>query len=261
MSSPDESVTFEVVDKHIAVVTLNRPEKRNAINGAVTRALDSAVRKVESHAEIRVAILAANGGSVFCAGADLAEVAAGRGQELTSEGGGFAGFVRASRTKPWIAAVRGSAFGGGLELALACDMVIAGDGAQFGLPETKRGLLAAAGGAFRLVRAVPRAVAIELLTTGRSFGAHEAKLLGAVNRVVSDETVLAEALALARDIADNAPLAVREALALARVAAQSTEEELWHLTAAAAQRIRASPDAKEGTMAFLEKRKPNWSGG
>lgn len=260
MTNDYEGITFAVIDEHIAVVTLNRPEKRNAINGAMTRALESAVQAVEADDKIRVAILAASGDKVFCAGADLSEVAAGRAQELATETGGFAGFVKAPRTKPWIAAVRGTALGGGLELTLACDMAIAGEGTKFGLPEAKLGRLAAAGGAFRLVRAMPRALAIELLTTGRSFDAHEAKALGVVNRVVADDDILPEALRLARDIADNAPVAVREALALARVAGQCTEEQLWELTAAASVRIATSADAKEGTKAFLEKRKPQWSG-
>lgn len=256
----EQPVIFELIDQHIALVTLNRPEKRNAINGAVTRALEAAVQEVERNPAIRVAILQSSGEQIFSAGADLSEVMAGRGRELTTEAGGFAGFVKAERRKPWIAAVRGAAVGGGFELVLACDMVVAGSSASFGLPEAKRGVLAGAGGVFRLARSIPRAIALELLATGRSIEAQYGHTLGLVNRVVADADVLAEALRLAHEITANAPLSVLESLTIARVAHEHTEAELWQMSQAAAQRIIASADAKEGPRAFLEKRAPQWSG-
>src|SRR5690606_3831268 len=156
---------------------LNRVGKRNAVDGGLARALGVAVARVEADPELRVAILAAKG-NVFCAGADLAEMAAGRAHELSTDEGGFAGFVRAPRRKPWIAAVAGKAFGGGFELALACDLCVASASAEFGLPEAKRGLMASAGGAFRIARAIPRALAIQLALTGEGISAGRALELG-----------------------------------------------------------------------------------
>src|SRR5690554_2929830 len=151
MSTDQQQVLFEKINDHVALVTLNRVAKRNAVNGAVTRGLAAAVERVEADPQLRVAILAASG-DVFCAGADLAEMAAGRVDELSTPDGGFAGFVRAPRRKPWIAAVAGKVFGGGFELVLACDLCVAGGAAEFGLPEVKRGLMASAGGAFRIAQ-------------------------------------------------------------------------------------------------------------
>lgn len=251
-------ILFERIGRHIALVTLNRPEARNAINVAMTQRLEEIVRTVERESELRVAILAAAPGKAFCAGADLAEVAAGRGLSLMTPEGGFAGFVHAPRTKPWIAAVHGFAVGGGLEFSLACDMVVAADNAVFGLPEPKRGLIAAAGGMFRLPRAVPRAIALEMLTTGASITAQRAYELGLVNRVVTGDELAGAALALAEQIAANAPLSVRESLAMGRIAAERREDELWQMSTQATARVMASEDASEGPRAFVEKRAPVW---
>jgi enoyl-CoA hydratase/carnithine racemase len=250
-------VLFERINENVALITLNRPEKRNAVNQDLAQGLWAAVQEVEKDPKLRVAILAANG-SVFCAGADLAEVAAGR--KLGTPEGGFAGFVYAPRTKPWIAAIAGTAFGGGCELALTCDMVIAGEEAQFGLPEVKRGVLAAAGGAFRIARVLPRPVAIELALTGRGMPAKEALGWGLVNQVVPTADVIKAATELANTISANAPLSVQATLALAREAADQTEAELWKLTQQHGMKVMTSEDAKEGPRAFLEKRAPNWQG-
>jgi len=254
----DETILFERIDHHIARVTLNRPQARNAINAAMTQRLEAVVRTIEADATLRVAVLAAAPGPAFCAGADLAEVAAGHGRSLMTRDGGFAGFVYAARRKPWIAAVQGYAVGGGLEFALACDMVVAAQDALFGLPEPKRGLLAAAGGAYRLPRAIPRAVAMEMLTTGTPIDACRAYELGLVNRVVDLAALPQAALALAAQVAANAPLSVRESLAIARVAAELDEMELRQLSAEATARVMASEDAREGPRAFVEKRAPIW---
>jgi enoyl-CoA hydratase/carnithine racemase len=253
-----EPVLFERIGRHIALVTLNRPAARNAINAAMSRRLEEIVRAVEGTPEIRVAILAAADGKAFCAGADLAEIAAGRALSLMTPDGGFAGFVDAARTKPWIAAVHGFALGGGLEIALACDMIVAAESAVFGLPEPKRGIVAGAGGMFRLPCAIPRAIALEMLTTGATIDARRAYELGLVNRVVAETARVREALALAEQIAANAPLSVRESLAIGRIAAERGEEELRRLSAEALARVLASEDAREGPRAFVEKRAPVW---
>jgi enoyl-CoA hydratase/carnithine racemase len=253
-------ILFEIIDEHVALVTLNRPEKRNAVNGVLAAALDHVVKAVERDDNIRAAILISSLPNVFCAGADIAEIAAGRASTLSTPDGGFAGLQTARRDKPWIAAVRGSALGGGLELCLACDMIVAANDAQFGLPEVKRGLFPAAGGASRLPRVIPRNIALELLATGGSLPASRAMALGLVNRLADADQVLETARQLAREISANAPLAVRESLKIARIAAENSELDLRQMSRAAADRVFVSQDAKEGTAAFLEKRKPNWSG-
>jgi enoyl-CoA hydratase/carnithine racemase len=254
----DEGVLFERIDHHIARVTLNRPQARNAVNVAMTRRLEQLVRSIEEDPTLRVAILAAAPGPAFCAGADLADIAAGRGPSLMTPEGGFAGFVYAERHKPWIAAVHGYAVGGGLEFALACDMVVAAQDAVFGLPEPQRGLLAAAGGAYRLPRAIARAVALEMLTTGATIDAQRAYELGLINRVVPLAALPQEALALAAQVAANAPLSVRESLAIGRAATELDEVALRRLSAQATARVMASEDAREGPRAFVEKRAPVW---
>jgi enoyl-CoA hydratase/carnithine racemase len=262
MSELEDVVRYERLGEHVAVVTLNRPQARNAINGDVARAIDALRIRIEADPEIRVAILASTGTDVFCAGADLKEVSSSRAgaSGLSTPGGGFAGFVKAERKKPWIAAVRGKALGGGFELALACDMVVAGQNATFGLPEVKIGVLAAAGGAFRVAQILPRAIANELLSTGRSVDAAFALSHGLINRVVADDAVLDEAVRLAEDIVKNAPISVRASLDIVRAATELGESELWKMTDAWAQRIIRTDDAKEGPRAFLEKRAPRWAG-
>jgi enoyl-CoA hydratase/carnithine racemase len=253
-----EPVLFERIGRHIAVVTLNRPAVRNAVNIAMTRRLEECIRIVEGDADIRVAILTAVAGKAFCAGADLGEVAAGRGASLVTPEGGFAGFVHAFRRKPWIAAVHGFVLGGGLEISLACDLIVATQNATFGLPEPKRGMLAGAGGAYRLARAIPRAIALEMLITGAPIDARRAYELGLVNRVVDEARLVDEAIAIAERIAANAPLSVRESLAIGRIAGERREEELRQLSAEATARILASEDFREGPRAFIEKRAPVW---
>lgn len=250
----------ELRDDHIAVVTLNRPEVRNAINGALAVAFDGVVKATEADDRVRVVILASSNDRVFCAGADLSEIAKGRAATLSTPDGGFAGFADARRTKPWIAAVQGMALAGGCELALACDMIVASDNAKFGLPEVKRGLFAGAGGVHRLPRAIPRNVALELIATGDPMDAERAYALGLVNRIAPLAEVPATAIALALAIAVNAPISVRESLAVARLSAERSDAELRTLSFAASDRVFTSEDAKEGPLAFLEKRPPRWRG-
>jgi enoyl-CoA hydratase/carnithine racemase len=260
MTESHEAVKFEVVENHIALVTLMRPNSRNAINAAVTRDLAAAVKQVEQDPEIRVAILYSSHAQVFCAGADLKEVAEGRISGLSTPDGGFAGFVDARREKPWVAAVRGFAVGGGFELTLSCDMIVASEDASFGLPEVRRGLFAGAGGVYKLPQVLPRNIALELIATGGVLTAHRAEVFGLVNYVVPSDEVLTAALALARLIAGNAPLSVKASLHVARRALKMPAGDLRALSDEHAKSISGTQDAIEGPRAFLEKRAANWRG-
>jgi enoyl-CoA hydratase/carnithine racemase len=253
-------VTLESPAPHVALVTLRRPEARNAINAATARELDRIVRATEADDAVRAVVLTGAGGQAFCAGADLKEVSRGELHGLSTPDGGFAGFVRAARTKPWIAAVDGLALAGGCEIALACDMIVASEDAAFGLPEVTRGLIAAAGGLFRLPRALPRALALELIATGGRLPAANALALGLVNRVVPKARTVPEAIALAVGIADNAPVAVRESLAIARRAHDLDEDTLARLSDEGQARVMLTEDFREGPLAFIEKRAPRWLG-
>jgi enoyl-CoA hydratase/carnithine racemase len=259
MSAP-AVVLSQRLDGHVALVTLNRPEVRNAVNGDLARALEAVVLELEADEQVWAVVLTGAGPGVFCAGADLKEVSAGRGEQLFTARGGFAGFVYAQRRKPWIAAVNGKALAGGCEIVLACDLVVASDDAAFGLPEVTRGLIAAAGGLIRLPRALPRHLALELAMTGDPIDVQRAERHGLVNRVVPSAQVVDEAVALARRINRNAPVAVRESLQIARVAAELSEADARALTLAARERVMRSEDYKEGPRAFVEKREPRWTG-
>lgn len=244
-------------DEHTATITIDRPAARNAVSPEVARGIEAALDAVEADGELRVAILT-GAPPVFCAGADLKAIGEGRGPELSTARGGFAGVTRRDRDKPLIAAVEGAALAGGTEIVLSCDLVVAGASARFGIPEVKRGLIAAAGGLFRLGAKLPANVAIECALTGAPLAAADAHRHGLVNRLVDDGTALPAARALAAEIAANAPLAVRESLAI--LTADTTEDDAWQLTAAANERVMASDDVQEGIRAFLDKRPPNWSG-
>jgi enoyl-CoA hydratase/carnithine racemase len=254
------AVLFETPEPHIAVVTLNRPAARNAVNGAVAAGLEAAVERAEADPDIWAVVLTGAGPHAFCAGADLKEVSAGRSAALATEKGGFGGFVRARRSRLWIAAAQGHALAGGLELLLACDLAIGAETATFGLPEVTRSLVAGAGGVFRLPRVVPRAIALEMIATGAPISAATAHHHGLLNAVVPAEQVVPMALDLARKICGNAPVAVRESLAIARQAAELDEAALWALSGAASTRIRQTEDFQEGPRAFVEKRAPRWTG-
>jgi enoyl-CoA hydratase len=259
-ASSEPVVTLERLPRHVGLVTLNRPEARNAINGDVARALEAIVAEVEADPGIRAVVLAGAGGAVFCAGADLKEVAAGRAAELFTACNGFAGFVHAQRSKPWIAAVHGKALAGGCEIALACELIVAAQDAAFGLPEVSRGLIAAAGGLYRLPRALPRNLALELVMTAEPIDAVRAERHGLVNRLAPPQQVVADAIELAERITRNAPIAVCESLRVARQAHELVEAALRALTKEARDRVAATDDYREGPRAFIEKREPRWSG-
>lgn len=257
---PPEPRVRYAAEGEVVTITLDRPAQRNAIDAAASRELRDAVGRFEADAAARVAILTATGDRAFCAGMDLKAFAAGEGPAILDGPGGFAGFTARPRTKPVIAAVNGDALAGGCEIVLACDLVVAAEQARFGLPEVKRGLFAASGGAFRLPRAIPPVRALELLLTGDPIDARTALELGLVNRVVPAAGLLEAARELARRICVNAPLAVRETLAIARAAHGLSDAELWERTGEAWTRIAASADAREGPLAFAEKRPPRWTG-
>jgi crotonobetainyl-CoA hydratase len=250
----------------VMIVTINRPEARNACNHDVWVGGGKALQEAEQDIEIRAVIVTGAGDQSFCAGADLKAIA--KGERIVPEdpvqaSWGFAGVVSHYISKPIIAAVNGTALGGGTELALACDMIVAADSASFGLPEVKRGLLAGAGGAFRMVRQVPTKIGMELLLTGEAISAARAQELGLVNRVVPREKLMDEALALAEKIAANAPLSVQASkrVALSIIDGKRPDEEpLWALTRAESGRVMHSEDAREGPRAFAEKRAPQWKG-
>lgn len=253
-------VTVEIAAPHVALVTIRRPEARNSVNGAVAQALDRAVKQIEADPEIRVAVLTGEGGVAFCAGADLKEVSAGRMQDLYTPDGQFAGFVKHPRSKVWIAAVEGFAMAGGCEIALTCDMIVASEKSTFALPEVMRGLIAAAGGVYRIVRALPRAIALELLATGDRLPARRAAEFGLVNGVTPDGQAVSEAIALAERIAANAPVAVRETMGIARQAYDKDDDSLFQLGLEAQDRVMKTEDFAEGPLAFIEKRAPQWQG-
>lgn len=260
MNEPAVPVSLESPVPNVALVTLRRPAARNAVNAALAQALERIVQATETDDSVRAVVLTGAGGQAFCAGADLKEVSQGGLNALMTPDGGFAGFVRARRAKPWIAAVDGFALAGGFEIALACDMIVASEDAAFGLPEVTRGLIAAAGGLFRLPRALPRAVALELIATGGRLPAARALAFGLVNRVVPKARTVPEAIVLAEAIGANAPVAVRESLAVARRAHDLDDDTLAQLSEQAQARVMLTEDFREGPLAFIEKRAPRWLG-
>lgn len=251
-------VTVAIAAPHVALVTIRRPEARNSVDGAVAAGLDRAVKQVEADPDIWVSVLTGEGGVAFCAGADLKAVSAGRMADLYTADGQFAGFVKHPRSKVWIAAVEGFAMAGGCEIALTCDMVVASENSVFALPEVTRGLIAAAGGIYRLVRAMPRALALELIATGDRLQAVRAAELGLINRVTPQGQAVVEAVKLAERICANAPIAVRESLQVARQAYDLDDDALFKLGLDAQDRVMNTEDFMEGPRAFIEKRAPIW---
>lgn len=253
-------VKYEKRDDHIAIVTLDRPEKRNAVNMEIAQSLDALVKATEADPDVWVVILTSSNDKVFCAGADLAEVAAGNGMKLYTKDGGFAGFVYHPRSKPWIAAAKGVTVAGGLELCLGCDMIVAADNCSFGVPEAKRSLVAGAGGVTRMPKRIPTAIAIEMIATGDPISAERAYAVGLVNRVVPLDQVMDSAIALARAITANAPLAVREGIGVAKASGMLSDADGQKLADAALARLQTTEDYQEGPKAFVEKRPAVWQG-
>jgi len=244
---------------HVEILTLNRPEARNAINSEVTSAMAEALDAIEADDDCWVVVLTGSGDRSFSAGMDLKAFASGEGAGII-DANGFASITRRKFPKPIVCAVNGPALAGGCEIMLSCDLVVAADHATFGIPEVKRGLIAGAGGLIRLPRRIPRAVALELALTGEPIDAQRALQVGLVNRVVPLERLMEEALALAGVIAENAPLAVRCSKKVMLESADLAEAEAWSLNDSTFSHIFTSADAMEGAVAFAEKRKPNWQG-
>jgi enoyl-CoA hydratase/carnithine racemase len=247
---------------HVAVITLNRPERRNAFHTPMALEMEAAVDRVEGDDEIRVAVLRANTTEprpVFCAGYDLTS-GTGDAHGGYTDRGGFAGFTQRARTKPIVVAVDGFAVGGGFEIALACDVVVASPRAAFALAEVKWNLVAAAGGITRLPRMIGRIAAMDVVLTGTPLTAERAYQLGLVSRLASDGDVEGLALVVAGEIAANGPFAVRLARGGVLAAETLDEDAAWAMNDRLIAEINSSEDREEGVQAFLEKRSPQWTG-
>ena len=247
----------------VLVIRINRPAKRNALNGNVMAGIGKGIAEADAGADIRAIVLTGTGDKSFCAGMDLAAFAGGG---LAADGddqkymGTFMNFMsRGQCETPIIGAAQASALAGGFELLLSCDLIVAAEDAKFGLPEVKRGLFAAGGGMFLPAR-IPLAIALELAMTGDPIDAAEAKRLGLVNRVVAADSVVDEAVALAERIAANGPLGVQASKKLMRMAAVEPAADVWTLHNELQGKVFSSKDAQEGSMAFVEKRSPVWKG-
>jgi enoyl-CoA hydratase len=238
------------------VITINRPDARNAFNLAVTTGLADAMDELDGTPELSVAIVTGAGGN-FCAGMDLKAFVAG---EVVSIPGRGIGFTEQPPRKPVIAAVEGYALAGGTEIVLATDLVVAARNAKFGIPEVKRGLVAAGGGLLRLPHRIPYQKALELALTGDNFTAEEAADWGFVNVLTEPGEALAGALALAERITKNGPLAVAVTKEIIVKSAGWSEDEMWRKQSELIRPVFSSKDAIEGATAFAEKRAPNWTG-
>ena len=250
----------EVLVEHrgaVQVIVINRPEARNALNGAVAAGIRDAVDELDGLDELRAGVLTGAGGT-FSSGMDLKAFLGG---EVPSfPGRGLCGITQTPPRKPLVGAAEGWALAGGFELLLACDLVVAGASARFGVPEVKRSLVAGAGGALLLAKRVPRALALELLLTGDPIDAARAAEIGLVNRVVPEGGALEAAVELAGRIAANGPLAVTATKQIALSGGDWPPEQCWDQAAALTAAVFASQDAREGARAFAEKRAPVWRG-
>jgi enoyl-CoA hydratase len=256
VTTPTSDVVVSV-QQGIMTIQINRPEARNAVTRAVAEGVAAALDQLDADDGIAVGVLT-GAGSHFCAGMDLKAFLTG---ELPIvEGRGFGGLVEAPPAKPLIAAVEGYALAGGFELALSCDLIVAGTGAQFGLPEAKRGLVAAAGGLMRLPELIPFNIAMELALTGDFIAAERAQALGLINEVVADGEALVAATTLAQRVASNGPLATRASKQIMVKSRDWSMDERWENQRAITDPVFASADAREGALAFAEKRLPRWEG-
>jgi enoyl-CoA hydratase len=238
-------------------IVINRPEVRNAINTAASVAIAKALDELDNDPTLAVGVIS-GAGSTFSAGMDLKAFLAG--ERPMVEGRGFAGIVQRPPAKPLIAAVEGHALAGGFEIVLCCDVVVASEAAVFGLPEVRRGLMAGGGGLLRLPSRVPRNVAMGWILTGRNVPAVEAERFGLVNQLTPVGESTNAALALAREIAQNGPLAVRGSKQVIEQSAEWSAAEAFARQQEIYEPVRSSEDAREGALAFKEKRAPRWKG-
>ncbi|KFU80063.1 enoyl-CoA hydratase [Amycolatopsis lurida] len=239
------------------LITIDRPSARNAVNAAVAAGLAGALDLLETDPGLRAGVLTGADGS-FSAGMDLKAALKGESPEIP--GRGFGGLTEAELSKPLIAAVEGWAMGGGFELALGCDLIVAAEDAKFGLPEVKRGLIAAGGGVIRLPKRIPHHLAMEFLLTGEPIGAARAGSLGLVNRVVPSGEAAAVALQLAEQVAANAPLALALVKKIVRAADGVPDAQAFATQRAELPALMSSADVREGMQAFAERRAPQWTG-
>lgn len=239
------------------VITLNRPEVRNAIDGAMAAGVAAALDRLDDDPSLAVGVLTGAGGT-FSAGMDLKAFLDGVLPDIPHRG--LAGLTRTPPRKPLVAAVEGFAVGGGFELVLACDLVVAARGASFGFPEVKRGLIAGSGGLLRLPRAIPERVAMEYALTGDLLVAEEAHRWGLINRLCEPGAAVSDALALAESIACNGSLAVRTTKAIIAQAGEGSTESRWAFQDELLVAVVESPEAREGSEAFLQKREPKRRG-
>jgi len=251
-----KTVTLER-DGHVLVITICRPEMRNAIDRATSEAIAQAMDELDGDNKLTVGILT-GAGAHFCSGMDLKAFL--RGERVELPGRGLAGIIETPPRKPVIAAVEGYALAGGFEIALACDLMVAADNAQFGLPEVKRGLMAGSGGLMRLPERIPRQIAMQYALTGEMMSAVEARQWGLVNQLTAPGEALAAAKAMAHQIAANAPLSVQISKQVVAEAFHWPAHERWQRQNALLETIIHSKDAQEGARAFSEKRPPVWTG-
>jgi enoyl-CoA hydratase len=242
----------------VLVITLNRPEVRNAVNAALANAMAAAMDELDSDVELRTGVIA-GAGKGFSAGMDL-KAFAESGERPWAGDRGFAGIVQRPAEKPLIAAIEGFAVAGGLEVALACDLIVAAKGAKLGIPEVKRGLVAAGGALRQLPRRLPASIATELALTGDTISAERGFELGLVNRLAEPGQALDVALELAAEVAANAPLALIASKKILREQASWDDERFWQQQGEIVGPVMGSEDAIEGATAFSEKRAPNWRG-
>ena len=254
MSATGESLVQAERTGRLLVVRMCREAKRNAVNRQLADELDAAFNLLEDDDGLWAGVLTGTG-SVFCAGSDLTA-----GGDYLTERGGEYGLIRRRRRKPLIAAVEGPALGGGMEIVLACDLVVASRAARFGLPEVSRGVVASCGALFRAPHALPANLARELLLTGEPIDADRAREAGLVNVVTEPGGAVPAAVALGERICANAPVAVQASLVAVNRWLAAAEEFGWQVTADAVAAIGASEDYREGIAAFLEKRPPRWTG-
>ena len=254
--SAEPTVRVEQEGK-LLVITLCRPAMRNAIDRATSQALADAMDRLDSDDTVIVGILTGEGGH-FCSGMDLKAFV--KGERIELPGRGLGGMIETPPKKPVIAAVEGFALAGGFEIALACDLIVAADNAQFGLPEVKRGLMAGSGGLLRLPQRIPRQIAMQYALTGEMMSAAQARQWGLVNLLTLPGEALGEAKTLAQKIAANAPLAVSVSKQVVSDSLHWPADERWQRQNALLETIIHSNDAKEGATAFSEKRPPLWTG-
>jgi enoyl-CoA hydratase len=257
VSGEDGPVLRELRGERVLVITINRPDQRNAVNAAVAQGIGAALDELDADPGLSVGVLT-GAGKGFCAGMDLKAFVAGERPHV--EGRGFAGITQRSSEKPLIAAVEGFAVAGGLEVALACDLIVAARGARLGVPEVKRSLVAAGGALLRLPRVLPRNVANELALTGEPIDAERAYELGMVNRLAEPGQALEMALQLAETIAANGPLALAATKRILLESVDWPDAEFFARQGKISDPVFASEDAREGATAFAERRDPVWKG-